>query len=141
MTGGFSFIESIFQEAEEDGVDLRGRLLLYPVVAAAEAQLRVRRVHVVGDAGDRLGDDGEVALAVDVERGDAHALVLSYLPLAEAAAEEGAEVGAVVVDAARDRSRLAQRGLEDFDVPLGERARPRGRAQHLTETREVSTLH
>src|SRR5215218_2114792 len=100
MTVGFSVIESIFQKAEEGGVDLGRRLLLHPVVAAAEAQLRVGRVHVVADARDRLRDDGEVALAVDEERGDAHALVPSYLPVAEAATEEGAEVGAVVVDAA-----------------------------------------
>src|SRR5919199_6545584 len=87
---------SSFQKTRQRRVDFRRVLLLHPVVALGEADFGVGGVHVCGDTLDRLGDDGEVALAVDEEGGDADALLLR-VP-AGAAEEQRAEVRAVVVD-------------------------------------------
>src|SRR5919199_5518507 len=93
---------SSFQKTRQGRVHFIRVLLLHPVVALGEADFGVGGVHVRRDALDCLGDDGEVALAVDEEGGDADSLLLRVL--AASAGEERAEVGAVVVDCGGQRA-------------------------------------
>src|SRR5436309_4321137 len=116
-------------------------LLLNPVVGSGETHFSIWRVNVVGDALDGFGDDGEVALAVDEKRRDADALLFGEPSALESAAQERAEVRAVVVDARRERAGFAQRGLEYRDVFVAERAGPHGAPEHLFESGEVVAPH
>src|ERR1043165_535565 len=129
---------SFLQKTQERRVDFRGVLLLNPVVAFGEADFGVRRVHVVCDALDRFGDDGEVALAEDEERGDADSLLFGETFGAGAATEERAEARAGIINGGGERARLLQSRLEDAQVFVAERAGPRGLPKHLFDAGEVS---
>src|SRR5256714_10401213 len=112
-------------------------LLLNPVVGSGETHFSIRRVNVIGDAPDGFGDDGEVALAVDEKCWDADALLFGEPSALESAAQERAEVRAVVVDGGGQRAALAHRGFEHRDVFVSERAGPRRASEHLFESGEV----
>src|ERR1700759_986152 len=102
---------SFFQKTQKRGVYFRRVFLLNPVAASTEPDFAVRRVNVVRDALNCFGNDCEVALAVDEERGHAHSLLLRELAALEPAFEKRAEVRAVIVYARRECARLSRGGF------------------------------